>query len=99
MKFILSIGEYMKYLLIYLVITNIIAFIVWCTDKYLACAGKRRICEKALFLWALIGGSIGSLCAMHLVRHKTRHYRFVIGIPMILALQAALLTWLLPKIF
>ena len=62
----------MLYFGIYLLIVNLIAFIVWCMDKYFAKAGKRRISEKMLFVWALIGGSIGSLTAMHTVRHKTR---------------------------
>ena len=86
------------YLLIYLLIINIAAFIVWCADKYFARKQMRRISEKALFLWALLGGSLGSLCAMHMVRHKTKHLYFVIGIPLILALQAAVLIYLLPKI-
>ena len=87
----------MKYFLIYLAAVNIIAFIVWCADKILSKTDRRRVPEKILFLWALIGGSFGSLCAMHIVRHKTRHWYFVIGIPLILAAQAALLVWLLPK--
>lgn len=86
------------YLIIYLSIVNVVAFTVWCADKYFACKQKRRISEKALFFWVLIGGSLGSLCAMHMVRHKTRHLYFVIGIPLILALQAAAIIYLLPKI-
>ena len=80
------------------IIINIIAFIVWCLDKYYAKAGKRRVSEKALFLWAIWGGSIGSLIAMHSVRHKTRHWYFVIGIPLILIVQAALTIFLIKKI-
>ena len=87
----------MKYLLIYLAIINIIAFIVWCADKALSKTDRRRVPEKVLFLWALIGGSLGSLLAMRIVRHKTRHWYFAIGIPLILAAQAALLIWGLTK--
>ena len=83
----------MIYLAIYLLIVNIIALLVWCADKYFAKAGKRRVPEKILFLWALIGGSLGALIAMHTVRHKTRHWYFVIGIPIILVLQAALIIY------
>ena len=88
----------MKYFLIYLSAVNVIAFIVWCADKALSKTDKRRVPEKILFLWALLGGSVGSLLAMHIVRHKTRHWYFVIGIPLILAVQTALVVWLLPKL-
>ncbi len=85
------------YLFIYLVIINILAFIVWCTDKYLAVKQKYRISEKALFLWALAGGSLGSLCAMHMIRHKTKHLCFVIGIPLILTAQVLAIAYILQK--
>ena len=88
----------MKYLIVYLIIINIVSFGIWCADKLFAKTNKRRVPEKVLFLWALIGGSIGSLCAMHIVRHKTRHWYFVIGIPLIFAAQAALLILLLSKV-
>ena len=88
----------MLYFGIYLLIVNLIAFIVWCMDKYFAKAGKRRISEKMLFVWALIGGSIGSLTAMNTVRHKTRHWYFVIGIPLIFVLQCILFVFILKKI-
>jgi len=83
------------YLTIYLIIINILSFIVWCADKYFSKKKCRRISEKALFLWALAGGSIGSLCAMYTVRHKTRHWYFVIGIPLILILQAAIIIYIM----
>lgn len=88
----------MIYLEIYLLAVNIIALIVWCADKYFAKANKRRISEKMLFFWALIGGSLGSLIAMHTVRHKTKHWYFVIGIPLILVLHTILILFILQKI-
>lgn len=83
---------------IYLLMINIAAFTVWCADKYFAKTNRRRVPEKILFLWALLGGSLGSLCAMQLVRHKTKHWYFRIGIPLILFLQAAILVWILKKV-
>ncbi len=83
---------------IYLITVNLIAMIIWCLDKHYAKTGHRRISEKALFLWALAGGSLGSLCAMHMVRHKTRHWYFRIGIPLLIVIQAALLIWIYKKI-
>jgi len=45
--------------------------------------------EKTLFLLAIIGGSIGSIAGMYAFRHKTKHWYFKIGLPLILILQIA----------
>lgn len=47
-------------------------------------------------LCAAFGGSVGCLLGMYTVRHKTRHLKFTLGIPLILAAQAILAVWLLP---
>ncbi len=88
----------MKYFAYYLLIINLIAFIIWCADKQKAKKHKRRISEKALFLWALFGGSVGSLIAMYTVRHKTLHRRFTLGIPFILLLQIILILFITKKV-
>jgi len=54
---------------------------------------RRRIPERTLFLIAALGGSAGVLAGMYAFRHKTKHWRFVLGIPAILAAQAAIV-WL-----
>ena len=54
---------------------------------------KRRIPEKTLFVAAAIGGSIGAMAGMWLLRHKTRHWYFVYGMPAILLLQL-LIAWI-----
>jgi uncharacterized membrane protein YsdA (DUF1294 family) len=48
---------------------------------------KWRIRESTLILLAVIGGSVGALLAMYTVRHKTKHNKFRIGVPVILAVQ------------
>lgn len=55
---------------------------------------RRRIPERTLFLLAALGGSPGVLAGMYLFRHKTKHKSFVFGVPLILAVQIALV-WLL----
>lgn len=75
------------YLTIYLTIINLIGFFSMGIDKYKAIHHKWRIPENTLFIMAIIGGSIGSILGMQLFRHKTKHPRFVIGMPVILILQ------------
>ncbi|MDK2911696.1 MAG: hypothetical protein PWR29_653 [Methanolobus sp.] len=73
--------------LLYLVAVNLIAFHLMGKDKKKAKTRGSRIPEKTLFLWAIIGGSIGSIAGMQHFRHKTRHTSFRIGMPLILILQ------------
>ena len=84
----------MKILLTWLLLTNIIAFVLFGADKRRAVRNKWRISEKALFLSALIGGSAGALLGMTVFRHKTKHWYFRWGIPLILAVQAILIAML-----
>ena len=80
----------------YLLLVNLIAFFLMLRDKRLAKkANARRIPEKLLFLPALLGGSIGAIAGMQIFRHKTRHWYFALGMPLILAVQVALAVWLL----
>lgn len=74
-------------LIIYLVIINLAAFFIFGIDKCRAIKNRWRIAESTLFLLALIGGSIGAEAGMYVFHHKTRHLRFVIGIPLIFILQ------------
>lgn len=64
-------------------------------DKHKARKNLWRIPEATLMLVAAAGGSVGSLIGMYTVRHKTRHLKFIIGIPMILALQIIAVIWLM----
>lgn len=81
----------MRYLIIYIVIINIIAFLAMYIDKRKAKYGKWRIPEQSLFILALIGGSIGAIIGMYTFRHKTKKLRFSVGFPAILVLQIILI--------
>ena len=83
------------YLLNYLVIINIIAFIVYGIDKLKAKRGKWRIPEATLLLLAIIGGSIGAWCGVKVWHHKTLHKKFRYGIPLIIVIQIAMIWYLL----
>ena len=80
----------LKTLGIYLFIINAIGFILMLADKIKARKNLWRIPEKVLFLSAILGGSIGSLLGMYVFRHKTKHFSFILGMPLILAIQIVL---------
>ena len=83
-----------KILIAWLILTNITAFLMFGIDKLKAKADKWRISEKALFIAAIIGGGVGAFLGMQVFRHKTKHTKFVVGIPVIMVVQIALLAWL-----
>lgn len=80
-----------KFILIYLIAINIIVFAMMGIDKRKAIKRRWRIPEKSLFLSAILGGSIGAIAGMQLFRHKTKHTKFVIGMPAILILQIVII--------
>lgn len=73
----------------YLIMMNLIGFAVMGLDKRRAVKRLWRIPESTLFIIALIGGSIGSIIGMYFFHHKTRHWYFVYGMPVILLVQIA----------
>ena len=77
----------MLVVLVYLAVMNVVGLAVMGIDKSKAKKNKWRIPEKTLFLVSLIGGSVGTLLGMYLFRHKTKHWYFVVGMPLILAAQ------------
>lgn len=80
--------------LIWLAAFSLLGFFSMFSDKRRAKNRERRISEKALFLIALLGGSFGSLIGMWLFRHKTKHWYFVVFMPLILVAQAVGLMYL-----
>lgn len=85
----------MVYLISYLVIINALGFLLMRLDKKKARKRQPRIPERLLLAIALIGGSIGSLIAMHHYRHKIRYRRFRYGIPAMLFIQLTLCLFIL----
>lgn len=74
----------------YLLLINAVGFAIMLYDKYLAKNNLWRIPEKTLLGIAAFGGSIGCLLGMYTARHKTKHLKFTIGIPLILVLQVGI---------
>ena len=82
-------------ILLYLIIVNAAAFLLMLADKQKAKRGAWRIPEKTLIGAAAIGGSVGALCGMYLFRHKTKHLKFTLGIPLIFAVQVIAVIFLM----
>lgn len=82
----------MEILLVYLLLINAAAFVLMLADKRKAKRGAWRIPEKTLLGMAAIGGSVGAIAGMYVFRHKTKHPKFYIGLPLILAAQIIAVT-------
>ena len=80
-------------ILVYLVIINVVAFFMYGIDKWKAKRSQWRIPEKTLLGVAIVGGSIGAWFGMKTWHHKTLHPQFRYGIPIILIIQIALLSY------
>lgn len=86
------------FLMIYLIALNLLGLVLMGIDKAKAIRHAWRIPEKALFIIAVLGGSLGAWAGMYLFHHKTRHWYFVIGMPLILALQIIIGVFFLGKL-
>ena len=90
----------------YIALISLISVVVCIYDKKISKRNnvKLRIPEKTLFIWSAIGGSLAMYVTMQLIRHKTKHVSFMVGIPVIFILQVALIVALayfgiLPPLF
>lgn len=80
----------MKYLGIYLLCISVLAAVVTIYDKWAAKHNPRhRTPEKTLLLISALGGSVVMFSVMQIIRHKTKHMKFMVGIPVIILLQIA----------
>ena len=82
-------------LLYYLIVINVVTFLVYGIDKWKAKQGSWRISEATLLILAVIGGSIGALLGMKVWRHKTQHKKFRYGIPVIIIIQLVIIGYFL----
>ena len=85
----------MRIFVYYLIFINVLTFFFYGIDKRKARKSRWRISESTLILLAIVGGSIGALLGMYVFHHKTKHKKFVLGIPAILIIQIALLCFFL----
>ena len=83
----------LKIICAWLLLWSLVAFIAMGADKRKAQKGKWRVPEATLFLFALRGGGLGATRGMHVFHHKTKHWYFRWGLPLILLVQVALVAW------
>lgn len=81
-----------------IIAVNVITFVVYGIDKLKAKKGKRRVPEATLLLLAIVGVSVGAWCGVKVWHHKTMHVKFKYGIPLIMAMHAVLLVYLMTKV-
>ena len=79
---------------VYLLSVNVLTLAVYVIDKIKAKRHVWRVSELTLLALAAVGGSVGAMVAIFVVRHKSRHLKFRYGVPLILLLQVALAVWL-----
>lgn len=78
-------------LLVWVILLSLLAFGLMGIDKRRARRGAWRVPERSFFLLALLGGAPGAIAGMWFFRHKTRHWYFKLGLPLILLIQAVIL--------
>ena len=90
-------SDALKILLVYLAVCSAVTAVVTVVDKLNAKKKKSRVPEATLLLLAVLGGSAAALLTMLLINHKTRHLKFMIGLPVILLVQCAVILWVRQK--
>ncbi|GAB6170463.1 DUF1294 domain-containing protein [Clostridium carnis] len=86
-----------KLFIIYLIFINLFSLLLMYVDKQKAIKHKWRIKESTLMFISILGGSLGSLLGMNLFRHKTKHIKFSLGIPIIILIQVSLFIYFILK--
>ena len=84
-----------KNIFLYLLVINLLGFLVMLIDKKKAEKGRWRISEHTLFVFTWLGGGIGTIAGMYLFRHKTKKLKFTIGMPVILVLEIIFLIYMI----
>lgn len=84
-------------LIAWLILMSVVLFFMMGDDKKRARTAARRIPEARLFFFALIGGAIGGTVGMRVFHHKTKHWYFAVGFPLIALVQIGLLALLAIK--
>lgn len=91
--------KFLMYFICYFLVINLISYFVMWYDKKKAQNNDWRISEKALFLFALFLGGFGIYAGMYKFRHKTKHLKFTVGIPIVIVLNIITIYYLFTKVY
>ena len=88
----LPFGPFWTIFFAYIALVSLCSIVVCVRDKRVSKKNdvKLRIPEKSLFIWSILGGSLAMFITMKLIRHKTKHIKFMLGIPLIIVAQAVI---------
>ena len=90
---------FLKLFLAYIAVISIVSIIVCCYDKYASKHLQRhRTREASLLLLSALGGSVAMFITMLIIRHKTKHAKFMVGIPLIIIAQVIAVVFVLSKL-
>lgn len=89
----------LRLIIIYGIVINLVTFAAYGIDKLRAKRGGRRIPERILLIMSAIGGSMGAIVAMQLLRHKTQHAQFHYGVPAMLLIHATVMIYILLRFY
>lgn len=81
----------LEYLALYLIFINVVAVIICIIDKLKAKIDGWRVSEKTLFIVSAIGGALGMYITMQLIRHKTKHNKFMVSLPIFIIVHIAII--------
>ncbi len=84
------VNNYFPLVLFYLAVISLIAIFFTIKDKFAARHGKWRTPEALLLSISALGGSVAMFVTMLIIRHKTKHIKFMLGIPLIMVIQAGI---------
>ena len=102
LKFVFNLlfSNYITIFIFFIILVNVLAIILMKKDKSYAENGERRVRESTLLTVALVGGSLGIYYSMFKYKHKTLHTQFAVGVPIIICLQSAFLSYfVMTKLF
>lgn len=86
------------FFIIYFLVISLITVIITCADKYKAKHKKWRISENTLMILGLFGGALAEYLTMKLIRHKTLHKKFMLGLPFLIIIHLTIIIFILSKI-
>jgi uncharacterized membrane protein YsdA (DUF1294 family) len=85
---LIDISFSISYFHAYLVVVSLVSFVIYAYDKFQALKKSQRVSEMKLLGSSLLGGSVGSILAMLIFRHKIKKASFIIKFSLVVIIQA-----------